>query len=251
MPRRNRQFCDSGCYHIITRGVTRQEIFHDDMDRFKYLDTLQRFTLELDVDVLAYCLMDNHVHLLVQAGDVLPMLIKKIASSYVYYFNHKYDRIGHLFQDRYHSKPIENESYLLTAARYILRNPEKAGVCSVQEYPWSSWHELESGEGFCKTQLLCDIIGDTQALKAFILAEDESDTADDRGAPKDASALNILKRISGLENPEDIPKLPRKKRVAVIVEAKKAGLTIRQLSRLTGLNRNTIQRMSHPGTGSC
>lgn len=243
MARRNRQYCDSGYYHIITRGVNRQEIFHDDMDRLKYSDTLRRFSIELEVDVLAYCLMDNHVHLLVHAGDALPVLIKKIASSYVYYFNHKYDRIGHLFQDRYHSKAIEDDSYLLAAARYILRNPQKAGVCAAQEYQWSSWQELESGAGLCKPQLLCEIVGGTQALKAYILAEDENDNADDRGAPKDASALNILRRISGLENPEDIAKLPKQKRVAVIIEAKKAGLTVRQLSRLTGLNRNTIQRI--------
>ena len=241
MARNSRQYCENGCYHIILRGVNRREIFHDDQDRQKYLDTLQRFSTEQQIDILAYCLMDNHVHLLVRAGESLSLFVKKIASSYVYYFNHKYDRVGHLFQERFHSVAILNDEQLLATARYILQNPRKAGICQADEYPWSSWQDLEWGCGLCRYQLLCDIIGDLPSLKAFVLAYAD-DMPEDRGAPDDEAAQRILKRVCGISEPSDIATLPKNERNAALVNAKQAGLTIRQLSRLTGLDRNIIQR---------
>ena len=73
--------------------------------------------------------MENHVHLLLRdTKDQLDLVMKKIAGSYAYYFNHKYDRSGHLFQDRYGSEVVEDDAYLMTVIRYIHRNPEKAGI---------------------------------------------------------------------------------------------------------------------------
>ena len=77
--------------------------------------------------------MENHVHLLLHDDrDQLDLIMKKVAGSYAYYFNHKYDRSGHLFQDRYGSEAIEDDAYLLTVIRYIHRNPDKGGDCQSQ-----------------------------------------------------------------------------------------------------------------------
>ena len=154
MPRSARKHSESGYYHVILRGVNRLEIFHDDEDRTRFLDTLLRFAREDSIGIVSYCLMDNHVHLLLNAGDNLSVFIKQIAASYVYYFNRKYDRVGHLFQERYRSEAVDTDEYLLTAARYILQNPQKAGICNARDYLWSSWRDTASGTGPCITQTL-------------------------------------------------------------------------------------------------
>lgn len=208
------------------------------------IDTLRRYSAESDTRILAYCLMDNHLHLLIQAADGAAMFVKKVASSYVYYFNHKYDRIGHLFQDRYRSETVDTEEYLLTVTRYILQNPLKAGICGVREYAWSSWQDLATGEGFCDTELLCDCAGDRGALISFCLTPSNDNCLDsnDSKTLKDGEALRLLLQISGIDNPQDIAILPRPEQKTILAKAKAKGLSIRQLSRLTGLDRNTIQR---------
>lgn len=243
MPRTSRKQSESGYYHIILRGVNRQEIFHDDADRSKFLDTLRRYADD-GIDILAYCLMDNHAHLLLHAGEELSLFIKKIASSYVYYFNHKYDRVGHLFQDRYRSEAVETDEYLLMAARYILQNPQKAGICKASEYEWSSWNETVTGIGLCNTQPLCDTIGSHRALMDFLLmpANDRCLETNDRTLIRDDEANRILCRICGRDNAREIAEMTPDERKACLARAKREGVTIRQIARLTGLDRNLIQR---------
>ncbi len=243
MPRTSRKQSESGYYHIILRGVNRQEIFHDDADRAKFLETLRRYTDD-GIDVLAYCLMDNHVHLLLCAEAELSMFIKKIASSYVYYFNHKYDRIGHLFQDRYKSEAVDTDEYLLVAARYILQNPQKAGICQTKDYQWNSWNEIVTGIGLCNAQLLCDMIGSRQALMDFLLAPANDNCLDvsEHATIKDEEASRILCRISDMDNPGSIAEMDLEERRTCLAQAKREGVTIRQIARLTGIDRNFIQR---------
>ena len=85
--------------------------------------------------------MGNHVHLLLkEASETIGNIMKRIASSYVYHYNHKYDRVGHLFQERFKSQPVNDFSYFITLLRYIHQNPLKAMlVDSIDEYEWSSW----------------------------------------------------------------------------------------------------------------
>ncbi|MBP2629001.1 MAG: transposase [Firmicutes bacterium] len=97
-------------------------------------------------EIYAYCLMDNHVHLLLcDTKDEISRTMKRICVSYVYYFNKKYKRIGHLFQDRYRSEVVEEDAYLLSVARYIHKNPLKAGMVKrVEDYKWSSYAQYLS-----------------------------------------------------------------------------------------------------------
>jgi putative transposase len=141
LPRYSRQKSDLGIYHIIVRGVDRMNIFLDKNDNSKFLDTLRRFKEADNYEIYAYCLMSNHVHLLMkEAGDSIQRFMKRVGVSYVYYFNKKYDRVGHLFQDRYRSEVIDSEQYLLACARYIHNNPVTAGLVEYPEdYYWSSY----------------------------------------------------------------------------------------------------------------
>lgn len=142
MPRVSRQLSETGIYHVMLRGNERRKIFLSDEDRKRFIEILSEKSRENEFSVLAYCLMDNHVHLLIREGkNQIDRVMKRIGVSYVYYFNKKYKRTGHLFQDRFKSEPINDDRYLLAAVRYIHNNPVKALI--VQEpdrYQWSSYN---------------------------------------------------------------------------------------------------------------
>lgn len=238
------QKSESGYYHIILRGVNRQDIFFDEEDREKMLDTLKRFQQETEIIISAWCLMSNHIHLLVKASEKLDLFVKKIASSYVYYFNRKYDRVGHLFQDRYRSEPVDSDAYLLTVFRYILQNPAKAGIGKTDAYPWNSWKTVEGRETFCDIAQILAIVGDWQTLRDYVLQQNEDQCLEAEGvqAHSEAEALEVALRITGGDNPLNIALQSKEERDEVIAKMKAAGISIRQISRLTGINRNIIQR---------
>ena len=143
MARCARQQSISGIYHVMLRGNDRKNIFLDEEDKNYFLNMLRKVKENCTYELYAYCLMDNHVHLLIQEkADCLQRTMKRIGVIYSYYFNKKYQRIGHLFQDRYRSETVEEETYALTAARYIHNNPVEAGIVkTAEEYKWSSYQE--------------------------------------------------------------------------------------------------------------
>lgn len=129
MPRTARIKSESGIYHIIMRGINRQILFEDEEDCTKFIQVLQRYKEICEYKLYAYCLMGNHLHLLMMEGkEPLETVMRKICGSYVFWYNKKYSRIGYLFQDRFKSEPVEDEAYLLTVFRYIFQNPLKAGI---------------------------------------------------------------------------------------------------------------------------
>ena len=142
MPRLPRQNSDSGIYHIMLRGINQQTIFEDDEDYFKFVETLENYKAISGYKLFAYCLMSNHIHILIKVEkEDLDLIMKRIAGRYVYWYNWKYYRKGHLFQDRFKSEPIEDDSYFLTVLRYIHQNPVKAGIVkSIDDYLFSSYN---------------------------------------------------------------------------------------------------------------
>ncbi len=108
MPRNARQLSRTGIYHIIVRGINRQTIFFEDDDYQRYIDTIGRFVADGDAIVLGYCLMSNHVYLLIQEKNTaISKIMKRIGTSYAYRYNWKYERSGHVFQDRFKSENVE------------------------------------------------------------------------------------------------------------------------------------------------
>ena len=146
-------------YHIMIRGVNKQDIFLDNQDRKVFMKCILKSKEKFEYSIYSYVLMKNHVHLEIMDNDVMSKIIHYIASSYAMYFNNKYNRVGHLFQDRYKSKPVENEKYLLTLMRYIHQNPEKAGISLTQNYQWSSYKDyIEGWKDIVEIDYILDII---------------------------------------------------------------------------------------------
>ncbi len=147
MPRHARLKGEFSVYHIIQRGNERKSLFFSDDDRFRFLETLLRMKKKYNFLLYAYCLMDNHVHLLIDDnGNDISTLVKSINVSYVHYFNRKHKRCGHLFQDRFKSELVDDDGYLLEVSRYIHNNPVKAQmVTKPSQYQWSSYNIYTGG----------------------------------------------------------------------------------------------------------
>jgi REP element-mobilizing transposase RayT len=175
MPRTARGKSKSGIYHIIIRGANRQEIFHDKQDNLRFLEILERFKEKTEIKIHGWCLMNNHIHLLMEEGnEELATTMKRIGVSFVGYYHLKYDTTGHLFQDRYKSENVESEEYLITVIRYIHQNPVKAGLVSMpQEWKWSScaeyYGEKPYQEGLLDGELILKLFSDDKyvAIKKF------------------------------------------------------------------------------------
>lgn len=143
MARGARKRSASGICHVMMRGNERKNIFLDEEDKKYFLYALQKVKANEAYELLAYCLMDNHVHVLLrEKTDSLERTMKRIGIIYSFYFNKKYQRTGHLFQDRYRSEAVEEDAYVLAAVRYIHNNPVKSGITKTpQDYPWSSYRQ--------------------------------------------------------------------------------------------------------------
>ena len=145
MPRLARITIEKACYHIITRGNQKQTVFKEPADYQKYLLLLTRYKNKYKFMLYCFCLMPNHVHLIIEVGkaEQLNRIMRGLNLSYTLYFNFKYEKVGHLWQDRFKSKIIEKDSYLLECIRYIEGNPVRASLASsIHDYPWSS-HNLK------------------------------------------------------------------------------------------------------------
>ena len=144
MPHYRRQESASGYYHVLARGQNRKEIFLDETDYRCYLQFFVRFKEEFPCKCYHFCLMPNHVHLLLHTENlaILSALMRRAQQAYQFHWRRRYDLVGHLWQGRFKSIPIEEESYLLECGRYIERNPIRAELCtSPEDYPWSSAHD--------------------------------------------------------------------------------------------------------------
>jgi putative transposase len=131
---------DGDLFHVFARGAARRAIFLDDADRWRYLALLGRTTRVVGWRCLSYCLMGNHVHLLIEAGvPDLSRGMHRLHGGYARAFNERHGGSGHLFQGRFRSEPVKTDEQLLTVIRYIVNNPVKAGLCArAEEWPWSS-----------------------------------------------------------------------------------------------------------------
>lgn len=133
--------------HLIQRGNNRAECFKGDDDRLVYLASLRQLSAKYDCAVHAYCLMTNHIHLLLTPEDAesLPRLMRDLGQRYVQYFNRRHKRTGTLWEGRYRSCLVESERYVLACYRYVELNPVRAGMVNhPSSYLWSS-HAVNSG----------------------------------------------------------------------------------------------------------
>ncbi len=179
MPRALRIHDPDGIYHIVVRGDNREPIFVNNGDHQQYLRLLSGFKAELGFKCYGYALMTNHVHLLLQPGDktTVSVIMQRLSATYTRYFNKKHNRVGHIYQGRFHSSLVDKEAYLLEVVRYVHLNPVRAGMAHhPRDYLWTSYHAYMDSERNilelidCRLilEMLChEIVPARQALNAF------------------------------------------------------------------------------------
>ena len=250
MPRAAREKSSTGIYHVMLRGINHQIIFEDDEDYQKFLWTIKDTKEKSGYEIYAYCLMSNHIHLLLkEVTEDLGIVFRRIGASYVYWYNWKYSRRGHLFQARYKSEAVEMDSYFLTVLRYIHQNPYKAGIVkNIADYPWSSYGEYVGEPRICDVEFALNMfstnrVNAVKLFKEFNLVENQDRCLDyDQDARlNDTEASNFIRSISGVQSPTEIQGFKKDKRNEVIKECKAKGLSIRQIERLTGVSFGVIR----------
>ncbi len=142
MARTARILFESSSYHVITRGIRKEDVFLERADFERYLHILWKYKSKFRVKVYAYCLMPNHVHLLINPikPGTLKHIMHRINLSYAQYYNFKYNKCGHLWQNRYKSFLVQNDEYLINIISYIEYNPIRANICKrAEDYSWCSY----------------------------------------------------------------------------------------------------------------
>lgn len=282
MSRIARDKSTTGVYHSILRGINKQQIFECTEDYEHFVRILQRQCglpvetrptkirkmvhnqfLSIEEDevekperhcyLYAWCLMGNHVHLLIRGcGEEIGDVMKRITSSYVFYYNHKYNRVGHLFQERFKSQPVEDWDYFLLLLRYIHQNPTKAKIVQrVQDYRWSSWSEymLKHPLPFSSIQAVLNRISYPELeeqVNTPLHQEQEEEfiditTSNGYKYLTDEEAWDLIKQISGVSNLSDFQSLDRPIQKHYLYEAHSFGVGIRTLSRLTGISYTIVR----------
>jgi len=252
VPRKPRVQSLTGIYHVILRGVNRQDIFCDKEDRWKFLDRLAYYKGIGAYKIYAYCLMDNHVHILIQElNEPLSTSIKRISSSYVLWFNKKYQRSGHLFQERFRSEVVETESYFLTVLRYIHQNPIKAKIVEqASAYPWSSYNEyFQKKPGLVDKDYVLAIFDriPEKALKSFdefhIAPNQDSCLEIEKSRTLSDDAVKaMIKENFGVEAIMLMHAEKELQRKALRILKSIDGISVRQISRVTGLPKTKVWR---------
>ncbi len=246
MPRTARKKSESGIFHAMLRGIDRQVIFQDDEDCEKYLQCLSACEKICGFTLYAYCLMGNHVHLLLQEGkEPLSQVFKRLGVRYVYWYNWKYQRTGHLFQDRFKSEPIEDDTHFLAALRYIYQNPIKAGICKrPEDYPWSSYYPTSPYRTLVDWEKLSTLI----SLEEFSVFLNQSSEivfldAETEHRPNDREAAERIRALCHLTAITEFSLLPMETQSRYLRQLQQERCSIRQLARLTGLTKGQIERL--------
>jgi REP element-mobilizing transposase RayT len=231
----------------MLRGVNKQQIFFDDEDYQKYIETLFYYKQISGFILYAYCLMGNHIHLLLKVGEEpLKTVFRRIGDSFVYWYNAKYQRTGHLFQDRFRSEPVNTQESFLKVLRYILQNPVAAGLSiSVEGYPYSSGQEyIFLKEGITDIRPVLEIMN-INALEEFLNQNNEDHYMDIETSLRmkhtDAMAKELILKEFGTYSPQVGKPKERRQLNASIKKIIYSGVSIRQLSRLTGISKKLIE----------
>ena len=145
MPRIPRYLSNTKYFHVMTQGVNKSYILNKENDIKHYIKIMYKTKEEYSIEIVAYCIMNNHTHMLINADKVeeLSQYMHRVNTIYAQYYNFKYDRVGHLFRDRFKTQEIYDNNQLLNCIKYIFENPVKAGICKqASEYPFSNFFEI-------------------------------------------------------------------------------------------------------------
>ena len=244
MSRQARQLSSTGLYHIVFRGVNRQDIFEDTADYEKMITILTELKKEMKFEILVYCFMSNHVHMLIKENNdgEISLIMKRLLTKYARWYNIKYQRSGALIANRYKSQPVEIDNYFLAVVRYIHQNPVRAKMAeNPEDYKWSSYnYYVNKDSGIVDTEFVLGMINADEFKELHKIAEEEIFLVDDKVKITDEKIRrDIIKRYN--IEPKQIGAFDREKRNMILRELKNC-YSIRQIERVTGISRGIVHK---------
>ena len=257
MPRKARELSPTDFYHIMMRGINKERIFEKKQNKEFLVYLLKNDQEDFDIEICAFCIMDNHAHLIVKGNlNDISEFIKKINIKFAMSYNKSLERVGHVFQDRYRSENIYNDNHLMQAISYVHNNPIKAGlVKNISDYKWSSYLEYFSKRDSIVSQnmksLVLDVVGSKKSLQEshkdsqFILFIDTEDDIEKTKQDifdkiiKDFCEENCIIDASQLRiDPEKMENLIKK-----LLEQK--AFSHREIAGLLEVNRNLVHSLNN------
>ncbi len=246
----------TGFYHVCARGTGKQIIFETDDDRWEFLELMRDCCRDAGVMVVAWCLMSNHVHLvLADYEDAMSAAMQRLLLTYARRFNKRTGRAGCLFRERFERRSLDTDWRVMEAIRSVHANPQKAGMSLIERYPWSSFAEhlraYDSGaadatRGFSDPSCVLELFGSAEGFIAYSLSTpdggepalcDMKETEWERHAFADKLAKGFGVSLHGVKA------APSAQRNSVILGLHDAGFTVRQIERYTGIGKSTVSRI--------
>lgn len=244
MPRRARDIANSGMYHVVQRGNGRALVFEDESDMKMLLSLLKRKRCEYGMLVCGWCLMDNHVHLLLcDQASCLSSFLHAVFTAYAVYFNARWGHCGSVFQSRFRSVAINSDGQLLAALRYIHMNPEKAGLCRADSYPWSSHAAYLDGSDLLDAGPVFELLNGAEGYRSWFYGERGQAYCfrEGRKIPVE-DELDMARGVLDGVHPAEIKGWHRVERNEALQKLRDSGFTVRQVERMTGVARSVISR---------
>ena len=246
MARKLRIYSNSKIYHIIFKGIDNQDIFYDDQDRRVFLKLIAKTKMQFAYKVSAYCLMDNHVHMIIKIEkEFLSKAMQCLMARYVHYFNKKYKRIGTLVQGRFKSKSVENQKYFLDVCRYVHRNPENAGIEKTENYEWSSYKEYLGKAYIVDKKLLLNYLeNDINVFVNYTAKKNEYEKIEEFAEYemveklKDSEVINFIIEIFKINDMSEISNFFKKRSDEELEE------DVRKIKRIKGTNKTQVARIT-------
>ncbi|MCQ2462819.1 MAG: transposase [Clostridia bacterium] len=237
MARSARKISENGLYHAVLRSVDGRSMFYENEDYEKFIQVLGECKKTSEFLLFAYSLSPDMVHIIIKTGDTpLSMIFKRINTKYIYWYKRKYGCTGKLLRDRYKSEPLDTVERLAGAVKYVHSVPG-AACTSLDEY--------KNGG----SRIDADVIYRT-VTKAELLNADEPVNAEDyigennyaKKGLSDDEVKKILSMDYACNSTEDVLILSEDFREIIIKRLHSAGASIRQISRLTGIGKSTVER---------
>lgn len=243
----------TGFYHVCARGTGKQLIFETDDDRGEFLELMRDCCREAGVIIVAWCLMDDHVDLvLLDYEDEMSAAMQRLLLTYARRFNKRIGRTGCLFRERFERRSLDTDWQVMEAIRSVHTDPQEAGIALIERYPWSSFAEYlraydnDMTRGFSDPSCVLELFGSTEGFIAYSLSTlDDGESAmpdlEETEWERHAFAEKLAK---GLGVPLDVVKAASSaQRNTVILGLHDAGFTVRQIERYTGIGKSTVSRI--------
>lgn len=229
MPRIARKQLETTYFHVMTQGIEKRYIFNEDKYKLKYIELLNKHSTEYEINIIAYCIMDNHVHLLLETNKIEDMskFMHKINFKYAQYYNYMENgRIGYVFRNRFTSEPICDEKYLYNCIRYIYNNPVKAGIVKYPyQYKYSNYNEKKY-----------NLNNDLYELEEYIFADVDISKKE---------TIDIIVKKSGLSKKELNKRENKNKLKEIVLKLKNDyKVTYKEIAKETGISLSKISRVA-------